>query len=112
MNGADYKIGDTIYYQHVFSEREDKRWNQAKIIDQTSRSWIIDCWPHKLPKSGKVTNNNYRYASEAKALEDSWDEKHRSKIVDAIKYGDGVSTAMLRKIAELIGYKEETGAKP
>jgi hypothetical protein len=93
------KVGDTIYYQHDYGRTVtvDRRWITALVIGETSRSWITNSWPEKLPKNGK----GFRYATPEQYAEDSWDEGNRDAIAKKVEYE--VDTAMLRKIAELIG---------
>jgi hypothetical protein len=97
---TEYAIGDTIYYQHVYEGRayRNRRWYDAKIIDQTSRSWVTNGWPEKLPKNGK----GFIFAAPEQALEDTWDERNRDKIAEAIR--QTIETDVLRKVTELIGY--------
>lgn len=110
------QVGDTIYYQFVTSRGwesrwRDLRWQKAQIVGETSRSWLIDGYPEKLPKNGKVATGEfagcgYRYAPAEIAEKDMWDYTNRERITKLLGDTSAVDTDMLRKVADLLGYKE------
>ena len=94
--GATPEIGQTIYYR-----TPGNPYIQCTIVrGETSRSWLVgDEWrPRKIAK--KTTT----FVTEADWNEERWANTHRYRIANHIEHRD-VSPEVLRKVAELIGYK-------
>ena len=109
------QIGDTIYFQR--SGGHPGYWYEAKIYGETSRSWLVgkaDEWlgndpasvtryADKLPKSGT------RFATKESADLNNWSMNNRYMIGKAVEAcNDG---AILRQIADMVGYKEQPDKK-
>lgn len=81
---------------------------EVTLLGETSRSWLVgNPWrPVKLAKKGllEITEEHYGKING----EWQWWLKHRDAIVRQISYSSfrNLPPAVLRQIAELIGYKE------
>jgi hypothetical protein len=91
-------VGDTIYIKESESSWIH-RWN---FVGETSRSWLVGAtWnPTKYAKNKTV------FVTEADFNEQIWANKNRHKISTEVSHYK-VTPEQLRKIAEIIGYKEE-----
>lgn len=104
------KIGDTIYYQEKGGH--PAFWYKAVILGETSRSWLVNAsnewwtdrpelighYAKKLPKSGT------KFTTKEKAELQSWTMTQRYQIARTVeRLNDG---ALLRQVADLIGYKD------
>lgn len=106
------KVGDEVFvFDHnrrVYAKRPSGEFGggpiyrehfvKKTIIGETSRSWLLQHWPKKIPKStlaGVYT---------AEQVEDEcWIDEHRCKIVRALERTRDAK--ILRQVAELIDYK-------
>lgn len=95
------QIGDTVW---VFDMNQ--RWDARKIVSETSRSWVLNFGPKvpkkgpKVPKKGPCT----------RAIAFSQDDIDRQDYVRCNRHRIGRDVgcindyAVLRKVAELVGY--------
>lgn len=107
------KVGDTVLVfdlNHRVYRRDDKgrsfgspiyreHFVPTEIVGETSRSWILRRYNKKVPKA--TLEGIY---TPQQADEQSWVQEHRHRIADAICFVRDVGT--LKKVAELVGYKE------
>ena len=83
--------GGPIYREH---------FRPVKITGETSRSWIIEPWGEKVPKS-----DPWRVLKTQENVDERvWEHDHRYKIVRGV---ERCSVDALRKITEIIGYNPE-----
>lgn len=110
------KVGDKIWrFDHnrrVYPKTNDQyrsvppiyaeHWVPVEIVGETSRSWIVDWFKAKVPKKGP----HHGYAFTQKEVDDDvWVHSHcwrLREVVSVCKDAD-----VLRKVAELVGYKPE-----
>ena len=114
------KVGDPIWLfddnRRVY--RADKsgpiwreKWRKMLIVGETSRSWLADHsttsrYPTKIAKKGPFHGVAF---SEDEINEAAYVEDNRYQISEAVRYVRDAT--VLRKVAELIGYKERTDAE-
>lgn len=109
------KVGDKLWYQPRYdaNRRELSSYRCVEIVGETKQSWLIHSYGPKErvnKKTLKGSPDKYSsgipyYASLDEVKEMLWIDKHCHRIADEVRHvrdGD-----LLRKIAELIGYKEE-----
>lgn len=78
-----------------------EHWRKRKVVGETSRSWVLE-YGTKVPKK----NPHWGFLfSETELDEWCWDKENRYKITVWIN-DRAVNTATLRKVADLIGYRE------
>lgn len=105
-------IGETIYY------RSDSRgWVQkSNLLGETSRSWLVgdskEWWaksPERIAQFASKLPKKTTVFETAEAYElAQWAHKNRYQIKTHIEF---CSAEVLKKVAEIIGYKEEAGAR-
>lgn len=118
MTTPSLKIGDTVWQydgnHRIYAEPEPGRlysgiliyryfWRKRTIVAETSRSWIIDSYPkRKIPKTGPHNG----YALSQQEVDDAcWNNTNRCRLAGHV--GRFEDTAVLKKIAALIGYVEK-----
>lgn len=85
-----------------------EHWRPKVITSETKQSFILgNYFDRKLAKKDLKMPFGKRYRQWAISLEevdaDCWDQDHRVDVADMVRECD---VATLRKIAELVGYKE------
>jgi hypothetical protein len=94
-----------------------KHWTEWKVVGETSRSWIVlpARWgindpthksARKIPKKG--THQDW-CQSEKEIVERAWAHDHKYKIADRVQRL--ADPAILRKVAELVGYEPPASEK-
>ena len=92
-------VGEKIYYR-----TEHGGYNYGTLRGETSRSWIVGgaIWhQRKLPKKTTVLISKEEYE------QTEWVRRHADAIARMVRFSDNY--AVLKQIAELIGYKEQSG---
>lgn len=111
------KVGDPIWIfddnHRVYQKGKlgpvwREKWRKRLIIGETSRSWLVGCsmnspYPTKISKKGPHHGVAF---SESEIDEAAYIEENRYRISEAVRYVRDAN--VLRKVAELIGYKEPT----
>ena len=114
------KVGDPVW---LFDDnyrvyRPDKsgpiwreKWRKRLIVGETSRSWLVGYsttsrTQTKVAKKGPFCGVAF---SEEEIDEAAWVEENRYRINESMRYVRDAT--VLRKVAELIGYKERTNAE-
>lgn len=105
------KIGDEIW-RYDWSARVGEKYRKYYVVAETPRSWIVSNRPErnewaeiKLPKNKPLDRDKW-LATDQEKDEHIWAFKNRSRIASHLLHGNE-SAAVLRQVAELIGYKEE-----
>lgn len=84
-----------------------KQWRKRKVVDETSRSWILDSGL-KIPKKPKVIRdflgNAINYLMTQEEVDDQiWRHDNLRKLVQHIERTD---TELLRRIAVMTGFEK------
>lgn len=79
-----------------------EHWVPCKIVGETSRSWITSRWDKKVPKKG-YDRTKWAFSKEEVDLM-VWANENRWKIINEVERLNQ-SPELLRKVAEVIGYK-------
>lgn len=104
------QIGDTVWFfdgnRRVYRDGSSgpvyrEHWFPAKIVGETSRSWITDNWNRKIPKKGLPGHGVALTAEDVE--KDVWMNTHAYRVYEQIQRCRDYDT--IRKIADLIGYK-------
>lgn len=89
--GRLWASGGPIYREH---------WTPAKIISETSRSWITDRWDRKVPKKGDHPGVCFTQ----KEVDDAvWMNDHKYKVAKAVERCRDVEA--MKAIARIVGYE-------
>lgn len=97
----------------VGSPLEAEYWRPIGVESETSRSWVLVNGV-KVPKN--TVFPTYQFAlSKEQAMEIAWFDEHYNKIADTVRHlGWGIdrhkNLALLRKVADVIGYKGKDDA--
>jgi hypothetical protein len=82
--------------------RDGGAWpDEVECVGETSRSWIDNC-------GYKYAKRQYRVISAEEAELVKWASKHRTKIANQIGWWGSCTPEMLRKVADIIGFKEQS----
>jgi hypothetical protein len=93
--GAAYLGEGPIYREH---------WRAEKVVGETRVSWVLE-FGRKVPKDQAKARKQGVVFTAQEVDDDCWLKSHRYRIVNDISRID--DPALLRKIADLIGYKAE-----
>ena len=108
---SELKVGDTIWRfdgsRRIYNDKNAgpiyrEHWVETVIQGETSRSWLVGMFrTYKVPKKGPHPGWAF---SQKEVDDDCWVRCNRYKIEKSVAM---VSNAdVLRKVAELIGWKE------
>lgn len=110
------KIGDEIFYydeNHRVYEKDSngrsfggpifkEHFRRGIITGETRDYWLIDSWGMRIKK--KPVDLKFGVLTQEQVEDLVWLAVNRYKLVEKIKYSNDI--VILKKIAELIGYKE------
>ena len=80
-----------------------KHWREHKIVDETTRSWVLD-WGIKIPKKAK--SDSWMAFSWEEVVQAAWINDNARHIADMIRHRD-MTYDLLKKVAEVLDYKEK-----
>lgn len=89
-----------------YGKKGRELWRERKVIGETRVSWILEPAydSRKIPKNGRHNRQCVAFSwEEVDAV--TWAGDNRYRVARAV---EKVDDATLRKVAELIGYQEET----
>jgi len=104
----NYRVYEDDNGNRTSSPNYRKSWRKHAVVDETSRSWVLDDGT-KIPKNGKASFDRLgSYVDHVFTQEEVDGRVYRHdnahKIADAV---GRVSPEVLKKVADIIGYTEK-----